>query len=64
MMDVLALIVAIIAAINIGVDGIFGYNFMEKILGGGDTVMKIYAVIVGLAGLWLIKVLANRLAKK
>ncbi len=51
--DVIALILVIIGAINWGLVGLFGLNVVEKILGAG-IVTKIVYILVGLAGLWSI----------
>ncbi len=51
--DVIALILVIIGAINWGLVGLFEVNFVEAILGTG-IVTKIVYILVGLAGLWSI----------
>jgi uncharacterized membrane protein YuzA (DUF378 family) len=51
--DVIALILVIIGAINWGLVGLFGLNVVEAVLGAG-MVTKIVYILVGLAGLWSI----------
>ncbi len=51
--DVIALILVIIGAINWGLMGLFGLNVVEAVLGTG-MVTKIVYILVGLAGLWSI----------
>ncbi len=51
--DVIALILVIIGAINWGLVGLFGLNVVEAVLGVG-MVTKIVYILVGLAGLWSI----------
>jgi uncharacterized membrane protein YuzA (DUF378 family) len=52
--DVIALILVIVGAINWGLVGLFnGFNIVEVLLGTG-MVAKIVYILVGLAGLWSI----------
>jgi uncharacterized membrane protein YuzA (DUF378 family) len=51
--DVIALILVIVGAINWGLVGLFGFNLVESILGTGMLTTIVYD-LVGLAGLWTI----------
>lgn len=54
-MDSVALILAIIGAINWGSIGIFGFDIVGSLFGGQLSVFsRIIFTIVGLAGLWTI----------
>jgi uncharacterized membrane protein YuzA (DUF378 family) len=51
--DVIALILVIVGAINWGLVGVFGFNLVTTILGEGMLTTIVYD-LVGLAGLWTI----------
>lgn len=54
----LALIIAIIGALNWGSVGIFGFDFVAAVFGGPTaTVSRVIYAIVGLAGIWCISLL-------
>lgn len=54
-MNVLALILVIIGAINWGSIGLFGIDLVGSVLGGQMSVIsRIIFTVVGLAGLWAI----------
>ena len=54
-MDVIALILIIIGAINWGSIGLFGFDIVGALFGGQLSVMsRIIFVIVALGGLWAI----------
>lgn len=54
-MDVIALILTIVGAINWGSIGIFGFDIVGSLFGGQLSVFsRIIFTIVGLAGLWAI----------
>ena len=58
MIDKLALILVIIGALNWGSVGIFRFDFVAFILGGGTTVAsRIIYTLVGLAGVWCVSLL-------
>ena len=52
--DWIALVLAIIGAINWGLIGLFNFNLVALIFGGVPVLLTIVYVLVGLAGLWLI----------
>lgn len=60
-MDMLALILSIAGCINWGLVGIFRFDLVAWLFGGGGSLLSrlIYA-IVGLAGLWSISFLFRR----
>lgn len=54
-MNVIALILVIVGAINWGSIGIFGFDIVGAIFGGQMSIAsRIIFAIVGLAGLWAI----------
>lgn len=54
-MDILALILVIVGALNWGSIGLFGFDLVAALFGGQLSVMsRIIFAIVGLAGLWSI----------
>ena len=58
MMDRIALVLAIIGALNWGSVGIFGFDIVAWICGGQlSTVSRVIFTLVGLAGLWCISLL-------
>jgi uncharacterized membrane protein YuzA (DUF378 family) len=57
-MDRIALILAIIGALNWGSIGVFGFDFVSYIGGGTlSTISRVIFTLVGLAGLWCISLL-------
>ena len=55
LMDILALILIIVGAINWGSIGLFGFDIVGAIFGGQRSVFsRIIFTIVGLGGLWAI----------
>lgn len=56
--DRIALILAIIGALNWGSIGVFGFDLVAYICGGQlSTVSRVIFTLVGLAGLWCISLL-------
>ncbi len=54
-MDITALILVIIGAINWGCIGLFGFDIVGSLFGGqGAIISRIIFAIVGIAGLWAI----------
>lgn len=54
-MDILALILVIVGALNWGSIGIFGFDIVGALFGGQLSVFsRIIFTVVGLAGLWAI----------
>lgn len=61
--DWVALVLAAVGALNWGLVGLFHFNLVHAILGGIPALEDAVYVIVGLAGLWLIALMA-RLASR
>lgn len=55
--DKIALILIIIGAINWGLIGIFNFNLVSAIFGDMTLISRIIYVLVGVSGLWGIKLL-------
>ncbi len=62
-MDTLALILAIIGAVNWGLVGFARFDLVAWILGQTASVSRIIYAVVGLAGLWCITLLFRRSRK-
>ena len=55
--DTIALILVIIGAINWGLIGLFNFNLVDTIFGVGSALSRIIYSLVGISGLWSIKLL-------
>ncbi len=55
--DKIALILVIIGAINWGLVGVFDFNLVEMIFGDMTIIARIVYGLVGISGLWAIKLL-------
>lgn len=55
--DTIALILVIIGAINWGLIGLFNFNLVDTIFGTMSIISRIIYSLVGIAGLWSIKLL-------
>lgn len=58
-LNVLALTIAIIGAVNWGLIGAFQWNLVETLLGTGTWFTRIIYILVGLSGLYLIVLYPN-----
>ena len=58
--DTIALILIIIGAINWGLVGIFNFNLVDAIFGAMSIISRIIYILVGISGLWAIKLLFDR----
>lgn len=58
--DTIALILVIVGAINWGLIGFFNFNLVETIFGGFNALSRIIYALVGVAGLWSIKLIFDR----
>ncbi len=58
--DKIALVLVIIGAIVWGIIGIFNYNIVDALFGVGSIISKIIYILVGISGLWAIKILFDR----
>ena len=52
-----ALVLVIIGAINWGLIGFFNFNLVEMIFGNMTIITRIIYALVGISGLWAIKLL-------
>lgn len=59
-LDIIALILVIIGAINWGLIGLFNFNLVDTIFGAMSVISRIIYTLVGIAGLYSIKFLFNR----
>lgn len=55
--DKIALVLVIIGAINWGLIGTLNFNLVETIFGNMTIISRIVYVLVGISGLWTIKML-------
>ena len=55
--DKTALVLIIIGAINWGLIGFFNFNLVETIFGNMTMITRIIYALVGISGLWAIKLL-------
>ena len=58
--DKIALVLVIIGAINWGLVGFFEFNLVDAIFGELSIFTRIIYALVGIAGLWAIKLLFDR----
>ena len=58
--DTIALVLIIIGAINWGLIGIFNFNLVDAIFGAMSVISRIIYILVGISGLWAIKLLFDR----
>lgn len=58
--DNIALVLIIIGAINWGLIGFFNFNLVEAIFGDMTAISRIIYGLVGISGLWGIKLLFDR----
>ena len=55
--DKIALVLIIIGAINWGLIGLFKFNLVEMIFGDMTAIARIIYALVGISGLWGIKLI-------
>lgn len=58
--DTIALVLVIIGAINWGLIGLFNFNLVDTIFGTMSIISRIIYTLVGISGLWAIKLLFDR----
>ena len=58
--DTIALVLIIIGAINWGLVGIFNFNLVDAIFCSISIISRIIYILVGISGLWAIKLLFDR----
>ena len=59
-MNILALILMILGALNWGLVGIFDYNLIASVFGQGSIVTRVLYILVGLSAIWGVVMLCNR----
>lgn len=52
--DIVAIVLVVLGAINLGLEGIFQYPIIQSILGNEVTLVRIIYAFIGIAGIWLI----------
>ena len=62
--DKIALVLIIIGAINWGLIGFFKFNLVDTIFGSMTVLTRIIYALVGISGLWGIKLLFDEIKKK
>lgn len=55
--DKIALALVIIGAINWGLIGLFNFNLVDTIFGAMSIISRIIYILVGVSGLWAIRLL-------
>lgn len=58
--DTIALVLIIIGAINWGLIGLFKFNLVDTIFGTMSALSRIIYTLVGISGLWSIKLIFDR----
>ena len=58
--DTIALVLIIIGAINWGLVGIFNFNLVDAIFGAMSVISRIIYILIGISGLWAIKLLFDK----
>lgn len=58
--DKIALVLVIIGAINWGLIGFFNFNLVAMLFGDMTIISRIIYALVGISGLWAIKLLFDR----
>ena len=58
--DTIALVLIIVGAINWGLIGLFEFNLVDTIFGTMSVISRIIYVLVGISGLWGIKLLFDK----
>lgn len=58
--DKIALLLMVIGAINWGLIGLFNFNLVDTIFGTASLISRIIYVLVGVSGLWGIKLLFDK----
>ena len=58
--DKIALVLVIVGAIVWGIIGIFNINIVDALFGANSIISKIIYILVGISGLWAIKLLFDK----
>lgn len=62
--DTIALVLIIIGALNWGLIGLFNFNLVDTIFGVMSWLSRIIYILVGVSGLWGIKLLFDKVANE
>ncbi len=57
--DIIALILVIVGAINWGLIGLFNFDLVAMLFGSMSAISRIIYTLVGIAGLWSIRFFAR-----
>ena len=60
--DIIALVLIIIGALNWGLVGLFNFNLVEAIFGVMTWITRIIYILVGISGLWGIKLIFDKVS--
>ena len=60
MKEIISIVLVIIGAIVWGLIGLFNFNLVETIFGHMTVMSRIIYILVGISGLWAIKLLFDR----
>ncbi len=58
--DTIALVLIIVGAINWGLIGLFNFNLVDTLFGVGSALSRIVYTLVGVSGLWAIRLFFAR----
>lgn len=58
--DTIALVLIIVGALNWGLIGLFNFNLVDTIFGTMSVISRIIYTLVGVAGVWGIKLLFDK----
>ena len=58
-LDIIALILVIVGAVNWGLVGLFGLDLVATIFGSMSVVSRIIYVLIGVAGIWSIRMVSR-----
>lgn len=59
--DTIALVLIIIGALNWGLIGLFNFNLVDTIFGTMSVISRIIYTLVGVAGVWGIKLVCDKM---
>lgn len=58
-LDIIALVLVIVGAVNWGLIGIFNFDLVATLFGAMSLISRIVYILVGIAGLWSIRMIAK-----
>lgn len=62
--DIIALVLIVIGALNWGLVGLFNFNLVDTIFGVMSVLSRIIYILVGVSGLWGIKLIFDKVANE